>query len=75
MAIFNFPPERPPSRVEQDREDLAYCAKHSQHINNWERDFIIGASGYAVLSQNQRDKLALIMTKIRTALAIEGECC
>src|SRR5438874_2155034 len=50
--------------------DLRYCVDHFHLLNDWECDFVLGLAGYSHPSAKQRDKLAIIVAKVKLALTV-----
>jgi hypothetical protein len=52
--------------------DVEFAIKHGEHLNSWERDFVTSLAGFSRLSEKQRDKLDLILQKIRYRTRLPG---
>ena len=61
-----------PNSTGKTGKNLAFAIKHARFINDWEKKFLLGASGYAHLSSGQREKLEAVIRKIEAALQLEA---
>ena len=50
--------------------DIQYCVDNIHLLNDWEADFLLGVAGYRQPSAKQRDKLGVIIAKVKLALTV-----
>jgi len=54
-------------------KDIQHISKYQEFLNDWEHEFVLRLLGYARISPKQRDKLDVILRKIKARADLLGK--